>query len=377
MQVTSNHESAEEISAALKPEKEESPEPRVLVDKGKPVEEPDEVSEAAAKLGKKGGEAAAAARKAKPIPDKPKEEAKPVEEPEPEKAARGTDAREGDEDEEEDDTDLPLTENARKRIEKATKKEAAAKRELREAQIRHERELSETRSRLEMLERSRTEPQPKEQPRAAQPTRTKPEAADFESYDGYVDALTDWKIEQREAKAAERNYERAVVTGVTQAEHQFATHVKEAFQGVDLKERLSPDVLYMVPSYRLTPDQRWGPDNVIADEFLRAGKLGPRLMEYLSDNPTELQRLRKLRSSEDVQIEMRVIARTIGPAGDATPGNPPAAQGSGSKPELSKAKPLVPPVTGSPHTADELDDTAPLSAFVKRFGQRELAKLKR
>ena len=191
--------------------------------------------------------------------------------------------------------------------------------------------------------------------------------------EAYTDALTDWKLEQREASRAAQQYEQAVQTGVTQAERQFATHVKEAFQDVDLKERLSPDVLYMVPSYRLTPDQRWGPDNVIADEFLRAGQMGPKLMEYLSDNPNELQRLRKLRSSEEVQIEMRVIARTIGPRGDATPGNPPAAQGSGSKPELSKAKPLVPPVTGSPHTADgELDENAPLSQFVHRSGQRLL-----
>ena len=58
--VTSTHESAADMTAALGPDTLDSTEPRVLVDKGVKVEddEADPISKAASELGKKGGEAA-------------------------------------------------------------------------------------------------------------------------------------------------------------------------------------------------------------------------------------------------------------------------------------------------------------------------------
>lgn len=366
--VESTHESASDMLEALTPQ-EENDQPRVLRDKGKDVEpeETDPLSKAAAELGKKGGKAAAEARKAKPIPDKPKEEAKPEEKPEEKPEAKA--AAEDDEDE---DEDVPLTDKQRRRIEKATKQAAEAKRQARESELRYQREIGETRARLEMLERSR---QPQEhaqdRPRPQAPvTRPRPEPSDFESYDGeggYVDALTDWKLEQRDARAAQQQHMRALNDGVKAAERQFGGHIKAAFATKDaFIAGVSDEVRAMVPSYRLGRDDPWGPDNVIADEFMRAGdKVGP-IMRYLSENPNELQRLRALRTPDDLKLEMRILARTIGPRGDATAGTPPAAQGSGSKPETSKAKPPVPPVTGSPHTSDGPSDDDSYDEHVRK-----------
>src|SRR5438128_2255531 len=95
LEVTSNHESAQDMVASLSPDKAESSQPRVLVDGGKAVpqessEKVDEkanLSRAASELGKKGGAAAAAKRAEEAKAEPAKTEPEPKEEPEPEPAA--------------------------------------------------------------------------------------------------------------------------------------------------------------------------------------------------------------------------------------------------------------------------------------------------
>ena len=153
--IDSNDQTGAEMLADLERSEPKDEKPRIVREKGKPVEADEEKDPAAVALGKKGGKAAAEARKAKPIPDK---EAKAGEGAEIEAAA----------DEDDDEArDEELSDRQRRRIEKATRKEAEAKRTLREAEQRHAREISETRARLEALERVRQQSAP--DPRPAQP----------------------------------------------------------------------------------------------------------------------------------------------------------------------------------------------------------------
>jgi hypothetical protein len=377
-EITSNVGDAASMVESLRPEEPDSKEPRILVDKGKPVkqEEPDKLSKAASELGKKGGEAAAKARKAKPIPDKPKEEAKPEPEEKPEEEPEPKEAAAAEPEEEDEDEDVPLTDKQRRRIEKATKQAAEAKRQARESELRHERELRDLRAQVEHVARN-VAPQPREESRrAAQAVAPQgdpePEEGDFELHKDFVKALTAWQWRQLDAQRTMEQRRHSLAVGVASAESQFSKHVKAAFQDADIRERISPDVLAMEPSWRRAPGVRLSPDNVIADELFRAGEKAPALMLYLSENANELQRLRALRTSSECQMEMRILARTIGPRGDATSGTSPAAQGSGSKPESSKAKPPVQPVTGKPSIASGDDGPRPgedFDAWYRRTNQ--------
>src|SRR5918995_1099487 len=83
LEVTSNHETPEAMVESLTPPKPEDPQPRVTVKDGQPVtpegEDEAKVKEAAAELGKRGGKAAAEARKAAEKPEEatPEGEDKP------------------------------------------------------------------------------------------------------------------------------------------------------------------------------------------------------------------------------------------------------------------------------------------------------------
>ena len=70
-----------------------------------------------------------------------------------------------------------------------------------------------------------------------------------------------------------------------------------------------------------------------------------------SDHPEELKNILAMRTPTEIQVEMRILAKSLGVA---TAGTAPRA-------EVSKARPLVRPVTGSPHTADTDDINDDLS----------------
>jgi hypothetical protein len=105
-------------------------------------------------------------------------------------------------------------------------------------------------------------------------------------------------------------------------------------------------------------------DNVICDEVIRSRANGPKVLLYLSDHPDELQRLRSLESRIDLQVEMRMLVKSLNGAVTA---------GAAPKARVSKAAAPVQPVTGAASTGnpDELDDEAPLAEFVRRGRLRE------
>lgn len=365
MTVTSTSESAAQISSALSAKESDSSEPRVLVDQGEVVEEEPEkegISRAASEMGKKGGEAAAKARKAA---EKAKAAGK-VEEaedaPEDESESTKTETTE-----QKDHRGNPRH-DPKARVAEATREAAEARKEAAEAR----REAADARARLEAAERAKApqaahDGQPTRGPEQAPERPAKPKSNDYEVYEDYLDARDKWNRDDWTRESTER----------AQAHHAAAQHVERvtttfnALKGAyhaatkdepDFMERVSPEVMGLVPSVMLEAGQRPTASNWIADQFLRKPGQAPILSLYLSENPAEHQRIAALSSPSEITWELAKIHARL----DA------ATAGPSSERSVSQAKPPVKPVTGSPHTADqELSDDAPLSAYVKRFGQRE------
>lgn len=356
--ITSTSESVEQIRETMQPP---DPEPEPDEDEGEEERPrvPKKVSKAAAELGKRGGEASAEARRA--AKEAEDEEADAVAEAEElEKAGKLGKPRH----------------DPRARMLAATREAKAAKAEREAAKAEAETAKRERDALKAEVEKARTAPV------AAAPAKEKTEAsgkpvpANFATYEEFNEALVDWKARElfteRDAKAAEAAKVAEFVKTIDDA-LKLATGFRDEFEKghPDFKASLSADVKAIMnrPSFMRDPGSSLYSDHVISDEFIIAGTAGPPMMVYLSQHPEELQRIRALSISEEIKIEMRILARTLGAASTAT----------SPKREVSKAPQPIRPVTGGPHIddSDEPDENAPLSAFIKRDNARRAREASR
>lgn len=307
------------------------------------AEEAEKVKDAARELGKKGGEAAAKARReAKPIPDKPA----------PDKAEATTD-------------DEP-------EAHEATEAEPEPKAKDKKGNPRHDpqariqqlaRERAAERQRADDLERRLMEMQRRESDRqGAQPAREQanpaaqaqdeaPKEEDFASYSEYTraaaryEAKQEWERLEREKtqKAEQERYVAYRRQQIEDARARFEPHMSD------------PDIAAIVQDDRFTPAHvlyDHGRENEITADscigsYILTSENGPTVARYLLDHPDDYQRVATLEAPtlsglyeavqrEMARIEYRSAAATEEPA----------------RAEISKAKPPVKPLAGSPNTAD-------------------------
>lgn len=333
--------------------------PRVI--KPIPDKQPEEISKAASELGKLGGKAAAEKRR----------EAKEVERPETEEAV-GEDAPEEAKRKVDEEISAAQRDERKKlasdRVAEATRAAAEAKREA--ARERQEREA--LARRLEALERERTRPaqeqRPDERPRQAQATDDDPEPQekDFQSWEEYVKATgahaarKEWK--QLQKKQAEEDEQRRVHADIHAWKGRFVDRSVKKL-GPEGLSKLSAEVQALKPTYdAIMAGEPITALNAVADEILDSPVSGE-VMLYLSEHPNELQRLATLRTPRDIAREMAKLETRLESAPLGT---------SPSKPEGSKAKPPVRPVTGAPVTADaDPDDDTPYDEYVRIMNARE------
>lgn len=337
--VVSNSETAAQITETLKPS-----------------EEKPDLSRAASELGKKGGEAAAEARaeKAKEAAKEAKQEAKAEQEtPEEPEPAPG---------------EKPEKSRAQLRVEEATRAAAEARREA--AQIRQEKARLE--GELAEVRRAREAPQTPQTPQ--RDATAKPKADDFESYDEYLDARDVWNRKQWEAESAKDQKEMAYHQGVNQRVSTFIESMDKAeTDDPAFHEKVAPFAVQMKPSFKRAKGEALEPIHVITDEIIGAGKLAPVLALHLAEHPEDRKRIESLGSPTEIQLAMahlqgRIEARLDG----ATAGNPPSDERPAPKPEVSRAKPPVRPVAGSPHTADqEPGENASYEAHRAYWGRKD------
>lgn len=326
--VTSTDTSPEDITKSLTPQAE--------------PEEAD-LSKAASELGKKGGKAAAEkkAKEAKEAAKETKEEVKePEEAPEPEEAKDPEKAEE------------ERKSKARQRVEEATREAAQLKREIAAERAERERLAREVRE----LRESRERPQERRGALQESPEPPKPKLEDFETHEEWVEAMVEFKADQKLFEYQRQSYQRAAVA----AQHQALAGDVQTFNGrlakareadPEFDTRIHPDISGLEPSFTLPRDQNGRRQiegkNVLADEVVRS-EHGPEIMLYLSEHHDEYQRIAALRAPRDIVREVAIIEHSIK---DATAGNSSETVQPAPKPAPSKASAPVRPVTGSPYVA--------------------------
>jgi len=165
------------------------------------------------------------------------------------------------EEEEQDDTDKPKKKGGgfQKRIDKLTK------------------DKSELARRLQELESKLNQPAPQE---FTNPTPTgKPSIDNFETYADYIEALSDWKTDQKFQEADRKNAEQSVKRELEEAGKQFTKKLEEAKSRYsDFDEVFNPDLQISGAMQAVLMDSEVGAD----------------LAYYLSANPDESDNIARM-----------------------------------------------------------------------------------
>jgi len=358
LEISSNHETPADMVSVLSRPKESS-EPRILIEKGKEVdserEEEIKVSEAAAALGKKGG-TATAAKKA----EVKAQEVETEEETETEKKPEKPEEKEGEEPEK---LGKPRHDPKARMLE-ATRKEAEAKRD----RDRIKAEKDALQAKHDALQRELEAARAPKEPQKPAEAPTKPVRASYQSDEDYIEAIAAYKADEKVKEyETRRETERQVREYTSTLDAILGKNAKiENEYGKtdpDYLSKVSDEVkaIAMKPSFALDLHEIGNNDNVIADELFMADKMAPAIKLHFSENPEDLKRIRNLQSFQEVQVEMRLLARTLNGAASTVT----VPKGS------SKAKPPVQPVTGSP-VASEPDIFGDID--FDTFAQRRLKK---
>lgn len=155
--------------------------------------------------------------------------------------------------------------------------------------------------------------------KAAQP---KPSPDDFEDYGEYVEALTDWKADQREAQRADTNATKAAETA---AQHRNA----EWSAKVAATTATLPDYAEVAGKSEIQVR-----DHVV-DAIMDADR-GPELVYHLAQNPDVAARLNDM-SPARAAIELGKIEATLGEP--AAPPPPPAKKTTTAPAPITPVKP--------------------------------------
>ena len=227
------------------------------------------------------------------------------------------------------------------RMKAATAEAAQAKREAEEARGR----ASEYEAEIERLRKSAPAP--------VQDGK-EPQEEDFETYKEYVKAQARWETRQEleeRSKAARANWERQQIQ---QAQNERETSYRKQVEaeGEGFLDKISKDVLNIAPD---TP----------VGHSITTSQVATKLMSYFTEHPDELQALSSLHPA----LVLREIGRIEGKLeGVASAGTAPRAV------SVSRAKPPVRPVAGTPSVGDELPEDASFEDYFRHENAKERAR---
>ncbi len=193
----------------------------------------------------------------------------------------------------------------KKRLSKVLEREQAAREEA--DRLRRE---------VEALKSAKAEPPA---PPVAQPAPTKPKLDDFDSIEEYTDALTDWKLEQRESQESARRKTNEIETMISAAESRYPDFRVVAF---------SPEVVATVQAAPFLGDA------------ITASPVFADLAMHFGQNPQELKRIAALPAvralAELGKIEDKIEAKAAPAAPKkAAPALPPPPEPVGGKTQTS------------------------------------------
>ena len=195
---------------------------------------------------------------------------------------------------------------------------------------------------------------PSQPPPAPEPGESKkPDLSDFQTLEDYTEALTDWKLDQREARRRAAEEQRAAETAAKSMQDSWAAKEKAAIKN-------HPDYAELRDS---TPIPN-GPGVMAIRQALLEDDNGAEILYWLASRPTELQRIADLSPARAVLEIGKLSAAHASPVPET------------SRPKVSGApKPPSPISHGTVKTADNVydDDTA---RDWKRWSKAREAQLK-
>lgn len=343
---------------------------------GKPPEE-QEVSDAAKKLGQKGGEAAAKAReakkdekpelKAKPIKDKPKAKEEPKVEPEekPDEAEPEQEAKADDKAEEPEPEPEKPSKKGNPRYD-PTARVAEATRQT--AEYRRRAEAAE--ARLAQLEQERSKPAEKVEAKA-EPKDDAPKEEDFQNYGDFVKASIKYEAKQIARAEIDETVQRINAAERTQRlEQAHNQRVEEWGKALEAAEAADPEFssklseeVMSLPWAGVKPGEKATNKHILAQIILSKPEYAAQTMLALDDG--EIQRLSTLHPT----LMGWELGRIAGSLHAATSGKSVVKK----EPRVSGATPPVPPVAGAPLTAEQ--DITEIADF-DRFASVRTAQLR-
>lgn len=263
------------------------------------------------------------------------------------------------------------------RVEQATAKEAAAKRERDEARA----EAAALRAELEQHRAPRSQAQVEKPIARVSADTAEPNPDDTTKYpDGQFDRKylkdqaryeAEQVVEKREAASRERDETDRRAREVYEHETKFRERLSKA--DPELFMKLSPPMQeflkYAKPTAKLAKGEPIAFVNVMADVFMRS-EAPDALMRHFSDAPQDLQRLSTLHPAEFYRelgkLEAHLdAAKPSGPASGAT--------------VISQAKPLIKPVSAAPSASgdDPPGDDEDFDAFASYWNRKAKAGSRR
>jgi len=240
-----------------------------------------------------------------------------------------------------------------------------------------QRERDEARQQADRLDRELQSMRAPKAPEKAEQryTRAKPSedaiGTQYESYGDYVEDLTDWKVEQRDAQRQEHEQRASIQQRHEQYAETFAGRIAKAEEtDPAFWSKMSPAVVNLRPSSALAPGESPTAMNAIADVIFTSD-YSTDLMAHFSQHDRDFQRLSTLPPN--------MLYRELGRL-EARFHRPEAAQ-SGPAPAtpVSQAPAPIKPVGRAASSGDplELSDDLDVDDYIRRANARDKKQARR
>jgi hypothetical protein len=208
---------------------------------------------------------------------------------------------------------------------------------------------------VEELKRQVQQPAPAPQPAAAQAAPSgRPKLENFETLEAYQEALTDWKLDERERVRREAETQRLERERVDQLQTDWSKREKTAKRG-------HSDYDDVVGSVAVPP----GPGVVAMRQALLEDDAGAEVLYYLGKHPAELKRIVALTPLGAVKETGKLLAQF---QSSPAPEN--------GKPKISSAPRPPSPVSRPAKTSSDSIDDPDVQRDFKRWSRAREAQLK-
>lgn len=205
--------------------------------------------------------------------------------------------------------------------------------------------------RRKALETSEKPQKKEEKPKAEDAPPKKPDPKDFETYDEYSEALTDWKVDEKLRKVEET---RQAETKRSQFKEAQQTKVQRYEEGIEQAQKDFEDFDEVIEDYD-------GPLTIGMQQALLDSDMGPQVAYHIAKNPKLGEKMAGMTilqlNKEVAKIEARLEKSGKG-----------SGEGKATK-KTSKSPPPIDPVKGSSKSKKSPDDQS-YEEYLKEREQR-------